>query len=78
MQSGRKYNSGLSLIILQIFEDWNNQVVFRHEVVLDHKSCEATAQSGATFEVVENLSVVIVGVRKDAIDATTNGAQLCY
>ena len=75
------FKSNLSIRLVGVefaFRHRNDQVVLRHEAVLGDKESEPPAEVGLGLEDVEDCAVVKVGVRKDAIDASANAAQLSH
>ncbi len=59
-----------------LLQDGDDEVVLGDEAVLGDEDGEPPAEAGLGLELVEDLPVVEVGVREDAVDAPADGAQL--
>lgn len=56
--------------------DGHDQIFLGHQIVLGDKVGEAQAQKCLLLELVEYPAVMEIGVREDAIHATTHRAEL--
>ena len=64
------------LLLLHLFiQDGNDEIVFRHEVVLRHKGGKTTTETSFVFVLVEESPMMIIGVAENAINASTHGAE---
>ena len=52
-----------------------NEVLVRHQSVLCHVACESSTQMCLSLKFIVKRSVVVVGVREDAIDSSSHGAE---
>lgn len=66
------FTLSLRLVLGLLLHNGYYEVVLGHQVVLDHKACEAMTQERLVLILVEDLAMVKVGVGEYPVDPSAN------